>query len=268
MKRLIIIVCAFLVLGAASWKIGRSARVHQWWADLTNEQLPAAENVNALPAENTNTAASPNLNANLNAAPAPLPAEKNLAVPFTTQAPAANWDADHEEFCEEATVVMAGRFFQGKDITSAADAESALQQVKLWELDNLGFYFDTTAEETASAIRGIYDLTVTLKENPTIEDIKRAIADNHLVIVPAAGRELGNPNFKVPGPIYHNLIIRGYTKTGKFITNDPGTRKGEEYIYTQDVVMSAMHDWVADGERTIAANGNANGRKVILIVSR
>ena len=87
--------------------------------------------------------------------------------------------------------------------------------------------------------------------------------------MPSAGRELGNPNFKSPGPIYHNLVIRGYTKDGKFITNDPGTRKGEQYIYDQDVVMAAIHDWVPKGDRTIAANGDvATGQRVVLVVSQ
>ena len=197
-----------------------------------------------------------------------VPAERNLAVPFTSQAPHANWDEDHGEFCEEASVLMVGRYFDEREIPSADDAEAGLQQIKQWEVENLGFYFDTTAAETAKVIEGLYRLKVDLKVNPTIDDIKRAIASNKLVIVPAAGRELGNPNFTAPGPIYHNFVIRGYTKDGKFITNDPGTRKGGSYVYDQSVVMDAIRDWVPGPDRTKARNGDvADGRRVVLIIS-
>lgn len=261
-KSLVVIILVVTALGF--WWLSSSSWLHERWYDWTKPKLPAAENINTAPTTNTNQVT----NQNTNVAVTPIPSEKNLAVPFTTQAPGANWDADHEEFCEEATVVMAGRFFTNRPISSTADAESALQAVKQWELDNLGFYFDTTAEETAAMARGVYGLNVVLKTNPTITDIKQALAEDKLVIVPAAGRQLGNPNFKAPGPIYHNLVLRGFTKDGKFITNDPGTRKGEAYIYDQSVVMNAMHDWVPNGDRTTAANGDATGQKVILILSR
>ncbi len=247
-----------------------SPRVHSWWADISKKKLPVAENVNQAI---VNTVTNTNLNTvNVNTANTnvviPLPDEKNLAVPFTTQAPGANWDADHEEFCEEAAMLMVARYYQGQPFASAADAERGLQAVKTWEVKNLGFYFDTTAEENAQIIRGLYGLHVELVTNPTVKQIQTAIAAGHPVIVPTAGRELGNPNFSGQGPIYHNLVIRGYTSDGKFITNDPGTRKGEQYVYSESVIMNAIHDWVPAGDRTIAANGDVvNGKRVVLVVT-
>lgn len=196
-------------------------------------------------------------------------AEVNLAVPFTSQAPHANWDTDHNEFCEEATALMVGRFFQNRPIENKDDAEAGLQDVKRWELENLGYYYDTTAEETAKILEGVYGLNIEVKTNPTVDDIKKSVAAGKLVIVPAAGRELGNPYYRQPGPIYHMVVIRGYTKEGKFIMNDPGTRRGEGYVYDPEVVMNAMHDWVPAGDRTVPRNGDVqNGRRVILVVKR
>lgn len=257
---------AILVLAAAGglWIGASNNRLRSWLDDLTKPILPAAENSSqAIVNTITNLPTNVNLTTSV-----PLPFEKNLDVPFTSQAPSANWDADHEEFCEEAAILMVGRYYQGKSFANTADAESGLQQIKKWEVDNLGFYFDTTAAENATILEGIYDLQVELLKNPTITQIKTALAAGHPVIVPSAGRELGNPNFKSPGPIYHNLVLRGYSKDGKFITNDPGTRKGKEYVYDQDVIMAALHDWVPAGARTTAANGNANGQKVVLIVTQ
>ena len=39
------------------------------------------------------------------------------------------------------------------------------------------------------------------------------------------------------------LVIKGFTSDGKFITNDPGTRNGADYLYTESTLMSAIHDW-------------------------
>jgi hypothetical protein len=38
------------------------------------------------------------------------------------------------------------------------------------------------------------------------------------------------------------LVIVGYDSNG-FITNDPGTRKGEGYRYSFATLMAAIHDW-------------------------
>ncbi len=93
--------------------------------------------------------------------------------------------------------------------------------------------------------------------NPTIDQIKAELAAGHPVIVPAAGQQLGNPYFTAPGPVYHMLLIRGYTADG-FITNDPGTRRGEGFVYAFDDLMSAMHDWNAQDIN--------QGQKAVLVV--
>lgn len=267
MKKFLIIFFSVLALVSLGWLLG-SQRLEQWLADREKNNLPPAEQL-ANTAVNRAVNAVTNREENINAVidDIELPAEKNLAVPFTSQAPHAKWDDDHNEFCEEASVLMAGRFFARRGILSADDAETTLQSIKRWELDNLGWYYDTTATETASILKGLYDLDVTELENPTIAQIKGAIAQEKLVLVPAAGRKLGNPNFTAPGPIYHFFVIRGYTADGKFITNDPGTRKGEQYVYDQDIVMNAISDWVPKEPRTVPRSGDVTGgRKVVLIV--
>ncbi len=197
------------------------------------------------------------------ASPTPRPstsAAVNLDVPFVSQAPHQIWDADHEEFCEEASALMAASYIRGDhSVTNRDVAEAALQRIKEWEMATFGYFKDTTAAETARIIRehfGIAAVKVILQ--PTEAQIKTWIAEGKVVLVPAAGRQLGNPNFKSPGPLYHMLVIKGYTADGKFITNDPGTRKGADYIYETSVIMNAMHDW----------NGGDvnNGAKVVIVV--
>jgi len=279
-RRSIILSLVIAVLVGAAWfgYAHRSAIRECFFS--TNADLPAAVNrTNAV--QNTNTNASVNSNSNSNAgvngntngtsnsntnmAEQPLPKEYNLNVAFTSQAPDANWDQDHDEFCEEAAVLMVGRYWQDRGFKDKADAEAALQEIKSWEVEHLGFYYDTTAAETASILTGMYDLTYDLVEDPTVTMIKRAVVSGNPVIVPTNGRMLGNPNFRSPGPVYHNLVIKGYTDDGKFITNDPGTRKGADYVYDESVVMDAMHDWAPNADRTKPGNGSSTGRKVIII---
>jgi uncharacterized protein YvpB len=81
-----------------------------------------------------------------------------------------------------------------------------------------------------------------IKTNATIDDIKKELDDGRPVIVPAAGKILPNPNFRNGGPLYHMLVVKGYDKNG-FITNDPGTRKGEGFRYTFNALYNAIHDW-------------------------
>lgn len=193
--------------------------------------------------------------------PIALPTEANLAVPFTPQAPHANWEDPYGELCEEASVLMAMSYLRGQSIPDANFAEHALLGIQAFEEKHFGFYKDTTAEQTAAIFREYYDYDqVALIKNPTAEDIKEAIAAGKLVLVPAAGRMLGNPFFQQPGPLYHMFVVKGYTDAGKFIVNDPGTRRGADFLYDQSVVMNAIHDWRTDqnielGERVVIVVG-------------
>lgn len=191
-----------------------------------------------------------------------LPASFNLAVPFTPQAPDGDWGEPYKEACEEASLYMVDAFYQGtqKGLIPPDTADSEIKKLVSFEMELFGDYKDTTADQTATLAEAFYGYgDFELMENPTIEQIKSHVAAGHPVIVPAAGRLLGNPFFTAPGPIYHMLVVRGYTADGKFITNDPGTRRGEGYVYDFDTLMNAMHDWNAGEEIT-------EGKKVVLVV--
>lgn len=188
----------------------------------------------------------------------PVP-EINLDIPFTSQAPHRNWDLPYKEFCEEASVLMAISFVKGLAIPNADFANARMLEIKSFEEKRFGYFEDTSAEETAAIIKEFYKFpAVKVASNPSITDIKLALSQGRAVIVPAAGRQLGNPYYTQPGPLYHMLVIKGYTRDGKFITNDPGTRRGADFLYEPDVLWNAIHDW----------NGGdvKDGRKVMLVV--
>lgn len=191
--------------------------------------------------------------------PSQLPMEINLDVPFTSQAPFQNWDLPYGEFCEEASVLMTASYINKWSIPNPDTANQKMLAIKEFEENRFGYYQDTTAEETATILKEFYKIEkVKLVYEPTVEAIKKYLAEGKVVIVPVAGRELGNPHFKQPGPLYHMLIIKGYTKSGDFITNDPGTRVGANYIYKPSVIMNAIHNWNKENI--------SQGRKVVIIV--
>ena len=161
------------------------------------------------------------------------PATFSLKVPFTPQAPTGNWDKEHNEACEEASALMAAAYFNGdtRSKIPATEVEKELTRLFEWERTNFGYSLDTNSAETAQMIRSVYGLNAKLVTNYTEKDIKDALNTNKIPIIVAAGRKLGNPNYTAPGPLYHMLVVRGYTAT-KIITNDPGTRNGENYQYS------------------------------------
>lgn len=188
-----------------------------------------------------------------------LPAKVLLEVPFTAQAPFAEWDALHEEACEEASIIMVKYFLEKKKLTPET-AEQEIQKMVEFEKKNYGHFEDSDAREIvrlAEDFYGIKNLKVVYDFSK--EDMKKYLAAGRPIIVPVAGRLLGNPNFTQPGPLYHALVLVGY-KGNDFIANDPGTRKGKGYAYDADVLYNAIHDFPGRKEDI------ETGKKAMIVV--
>lgn len=190
-----------------------------------------------------------------------LPAEINLFVPFATQAPFKNWDKTHEETCEEAAVLMIYGFYNGVKKYLHQEIEESYQKTIEWEKKNFGYFEDTTVEETAEILSDFYSFkNVKVYYDITVDDIKKAVAEGRPVILPTAGKILPNPYFRNGGPLYHMLVVKGYTQDGRFITNDPGTNTlGENLTYRYADLYRAIHDWRPDREIL-------KGRKAMIVI--
>lgn len=254
-------------------------------ADTTNVVV-ATNVINTTPstelgAGNTNTAVNTNINANTSPVISPIQKIQEkvtslatniaqstskpsvlLAVPFASQAPFGVWDALHEDACEEAAVIMAHNYVKKLPLNNQI-MEDGLQSMIAWE-ETQGFGLSITMSNVQLTMNKFLGNTNTrLIDNPTIEDLKNELSAGNPIVVPAAGRDLGNPYFSGLGPIYHMYTLIGYDDARKeFITNDPGTKRGEKYRYSYDTVISTMHDW--NGATT--SEEIRKGKKVVLVV--
>lgn len=180
-----------------------------------------------------------------------LPAEINLNVPFYPQAPDANWALPWKDACEESSVVLAYHFVKGDTITKAQFKEDVLGLVDL-QNEIFGDYIDTDIAQTAEMLEKFYDYkNYEIIDNPTIEDLKRELAQWHPIIAPFAWKKLWNSFFTNGGPRYHMLVIVWYNDSF-FITNDVGTSRWKDFAYSYNVIMDSLHDLVPEWEWNIA----------------
>lgn len=261
---ILIIVGIFVWLSwTAPEKIKDQLSVEQPDEDLGAIVTNVNENTNAIVDINTNINNNTNaiLNSNtsaVNSAPIAktVPSSASIQVPFTTQAPFSVWDALHEDACEEASLLMIKHFEEKTNFVSKDDAEAEIKSmIEYEESHNFGLsitlkQLNTIASDYLNLKGGVVNTSI------TIDDIKLELSSGRPVIVGAAGKLLKNPNFKNGGPNYHMLVIKGYDSKG-FITNDPGTRLGENYRYDFATLYNAIHDF---------DEGNiVNGQKAYLV---
>ncbi|MCF6276453.1 MAG: C39 family peptidase [Candidatus Magasanikbacteria bacterium] len=194
------------------------------------------------------------------------PMKVNHNVPFTSQAPFAQWDdSRYQDGCEEASVLMALRWANDENL-SKEQATKEIAEMSAWEMEQWGSFHDSSTADTKRLLTEYYNYpNVELFYDITINDIKKYLADGKVVIIPSDGRLLNNPYFVAPGPEIHMLVIRGYDeKKSEFITNDPGTKRGEEFRYSYSTIMSSLRDYKTGSHETPLAQKIT----AILVVSK
>lgn len=235
-------------------RTGSSERVLQ--ADASAAQSPE-------PVATTNTAAS-TVDMPTAASLAPVRTTQDFfatlkdsvkqSVPFTVQAPCAQWDDPrYQDACEEASMLMAHAWMSNTGAIAKSDAEAEMErmfaaQQKLFGDDVV----DTSAEDTAAFFTSYFQRDVEVVRDTTLENMYRMLAEGAIIIVPTNGRALGNPNFTNGGPDRHMLVVIGYDKKAReFITNDPGTRVGKGYRYKDTTLYNAIRDYSTGHKKPI-----------------
>ncbi|MCJ7827792.1 C39 family peptidase [Patescibacteria group bacterium] len=169
------------------------------------------------------------------------------SVPFTSQAPFAEWDQTlFQDGCEEASVLMAISWAKNEPLGTPQEIKEKLLTMFDWEETTYGVAHDTSAADTADRLIKTYLQwpQVEARAITSPQQIAQEVVNGNLVITPMDGQKLNNPNFTDPGPERHMLVIIGYDPQKlEFITNDPGTRHGKDYRYPISVFWEAVRDY-------------------------
>lgn len=181
---------------------------------------------------------------------------KLLNVPFVSEAPDNNWTGSWKNACEEASITMVDKYYQGIDKISIPEEKKFMQtlfdaQVKLYGSDA-----NSDSIRTMYLIDKYAIFTGDVINDPTIDDIISEIDQGRPVIAFHRGFDLKNENipFLSAGSSYHSTVVVGYNiETRKFIVHDPGdTPSGNGHLYDFDLYMNSLHDYnyktqLADG---------------------
>ncbi len=184
----------------------------------------------------------------------------SLHAQFTTQAPFSNWNEPRQNACEETSIVIVDAYYNKENLTRESAEQKILQIINIKE-KYYGKSLDENAELITELINKFKNWEAVIVANPSIAQIENEIDNSRPIIIPTYGRGLKNPNFLNGGSSYHVIVITGYDKTtNEFITQEPGTRFGENYRYSYSIIMSALHDYLPN-DQTI------NGPKVAIFTS-
>lgn len=179
-------------------------------------------------------------------------------APFISQAPFGVWDDLHDEACEEAVLIIANGFLNNADEISKEVAEKEIQALVAWQMKKYGEHKDLNIAEIKDMALNFYRDELIVSENINEENFKKILANGDIIIIPAAGRELNNPFFTSPGPLYHALVVIGYDDLKReFITHDPGTKRGKEFRYSYDILLNSVHDFPGKKEKILEGKPRA-----------
>lgn len=225
-------VVAAILLGGAGGAAGR----HLLNARVDSASIPAVTAVRAEPI--------PTVGVGTVVAPAVLPDQVVLAVPFTTQAPLNDW-AQHQESCEAANLTQLW-FYWNHSATGVIDprtADAYIRMIDAWKpRPDLN---DAMLGELAQQHWGYtYRL---VPNDPRV--IAEQLAAGRPLLAEVRTHGLGNSRY--PGysshfeqtgwSVPHFVTIIGYDKTGVWL-NDPGISWGRAYHITYAQLTHAIAD--------------------------
>ncbi len=181
-----------------------------------------------------------------------------LNVPYVSEAPDGNWTGSWINTCEESSITMVHRFYQGESTTTIAESKEFMtilfkEQKKLYGSDA-----NSNSERTLDLIKKFADFNGEIVTDPTIDNIKNEIKKGRPVISMHYGTDLQNPNipFMATGSAFHVIVVIGFNdETQQFITHDNGDAKdGINHAYSYDIFMNSLHDY---NHKTYKSDGPA-----------
>jgi hypothetical protein len=179
-----------------------------------------------------------------------IPNKKNLSVPFTSQAPAGNWAEPWQNACEETAIVMVNNYYM-KSVLNKENAIGEISTILTVKEQHFGVSKNETMETMLGMIQSAkLSWRARIVVDPSLDALKNELAEGRPIIIPVDARLLTNPYYDVVTPDYHVIVLSGYDNgTKQFITQDPGTDKGHDFLYSYDELMNANHDYLESNLR-------------------
>ena len=198
----------------------------------------------------TSTALATSISTTTSTSTSNAPAELNLKMTFYSQAPFGDWSFPWQEACEEASALLVANTYFHHNWSRENFRDEILKLVE-WETKTFGDYKDTNAAQIARFLKEYLGLDSKVYTDPSFEDVRTILERGHFILMPFDGKLIGNPNYKNGGPVYHVMVLKGF-KVGasqKIITEDVGTRNGEDYVYPWSTLQNAMHEFAVPMSR-------------------
>ena len=181
---------------------------------------------------------------------AALPSKFLIKTAFVPQSPQGNWSEPWQDACEEATILTA-KYYYTSTIPTTPQIIDDLQSEFNYETSQ-GWTHDINVSQMSLLAQNLFHLKTKILNNPTLQELKTAISQSTPVVIPANGKTLfkENSHFNSGGPWYHNLIILGYDDTtDQFIVHDVGTKAGQYYRYSYQIILDSIHDFPNSGKK-------------------
>lgn len=162
-------------------------------------------------------------------------------VSFTSQAPRGDWKSPWSDYAEEAVMAMVLQWWKDEPIQSAAQAELIMEDIARFESEYFGDSLLASLEQVQTVLRDLFGISSTFLDQPTAEDLIQVVEAGGVIVAPVNGQILLNPHYGDPAPEHHMILIHGWSEAG-FAAHDPGTRHGEDTIYSQEKILESIQD--------------------------
>ena len=193
-----------------------------------------------------------------------LPDQHLIKTTFVPQSPKKNWDQPWQDACEEAALLTVDFYYKNQQ-PSLDQIEQSIQSMIEFETQQ-GWTKDVNLTQMATISSQYLCYQTKIIDHPTIEIIKKYLAQDTPIIIPASGKILfqENTHFRSGGPYYHNLVILGYNdQRQQFTVHDVGTQFGAYFRYSYQVLMDSIHDFPDSNQKEDIALGN---KKVLILL--
>lgn len=167
-------------------------------------------------------------------------------VPFLAQAPTGEWsDPRQQEGCEEASALMAVAWARNETLSNTEGRQTIIDMSD-WEMEQYGYYYDTSIQDTADRIfrRYLNYDKISTRFYINTDDIKAELGFGNIVLVAINGQTIENPYYRGAGPLRHMFAVVGYdASTDEFIVHDPGTSYGASMRFSKNALQNSLRDY-------------------------